>query len=119
MRLPVNTVTVLYQGWRFQVDWEKTKQFQGGFRTKIPRFPEELIIFFEKLGIDLARPVTGEANSCCYILFGTAESEDGLELDFYGPEQYVSVVIHPYPKGWKENDLNIQESCVLLEVFGA
>lgn len=115
----MNAVTMHCQGWRFQADREKTEAFQSKLQAEALTFPAELQALFEGLGIDPARPLMKTGNSLCYIFFGAAESKDGFELDFYTPEQFVSVVIYPYPQGYREDGLSIQEPCILLEVFGA
>ena len=109
-------------GWTFSFHRERSQRLN---RTVPQAGPEvrgclpELRELLEQLGLELQRPAFRcSGGAACYLFLGTAYSQDGFELDFYGPGRYQSVVVHPCPQGHREDGLNIQEPCVLLEVFG-
>ena len=109
-------------GWDFSFQRDRTQLLSQAFPQAVPEIRgclPELRGLLEQLGLDLQRPVCRcFENEACYLFLGTAYSPDGFELDFYGPGQYQSVVVHPYPEGYRENGLHIAEPCVLLEIFG-
>lgn len=112
--------TVFNQGWRFHFDEKKTKNLCCGPQVEWTQTIPELKAFFDELGIRLDQPVEiEEGGSLCYLMFGTAESEDGYEIDFYAPDQCISIVVSPYPDGYQGNGLEVGGPCVLLELFGA
>lgn len=80
----------------------------------------ELKAFFDELGIRLDQPMEiGEDGASCYLVCGTAESREGYEIEFYAPDQYISIVIIPCPNGYLGNGFEVREPCVLLELHGA
>lgn len=110
------------QDWRFSVDWKKT---QALFSRSLPEvragwepLPPVAAVLFAALGIRPERPLPwARYSSRCYLLFGTAASEGGYELDFYTPAQDASIVVLPCPNGYQEGGLEIRAPCVLLELM--
>lgn len=97
--------------WKFNVNIEKTQMLYTN-RAKIEinaqnQLPE-LVDFLNKLGIDIEKPdeYNSDLSDVVYKFIGNAESETGYEIDMYGKEQFVSIVVY------NKNGL------VLLEVFG-
>lgn len=72
----------------------------------------------ERLGLDLTRPVCCVGDGRCYLFHGIARSQSGYELDFYGANHCISMVVHPCPDGYQDEQINVAGLCVLLEIFG-
>ena len=102
------------------VNQKKTQTFSRSLpeaRAGRESLPPAAAVLFAALGIQPERPLPwAQYGSRCYLLFGTAESETGFELDFYGPGRYVAAVVLPYPAGCLEDGLEVRELCVLLEL---
>lgn len=78
----------------------------------------ELTEFFDMAGVDIRKPLNPEVgNRLCYLAFGTATSQTGYELDFYGFEKFISIVLYLYTDGYHENGVDIAEPCLLFEVL--
>jgi hypothetical protein len=98
-------------GWQFNVDIQKTQLiYSNRLKSVIDAHSQlpELVNFLNELGIDIEKP--DEYNSgfsdVLYSYIGSAESETNYEIDMYGKEQFISIVVY------KKND------SVILEVFG-
>jgi hypothetical protein len=98
-------------GWQFNVDIQKT-QIMYGDRSKIiidahSQLPE-LVNFLSELGIDIEKPdeFNLDFSDVVYTYIGNAKSETNYEIDMYGKEQYISIVIYN------------KNGSVMLEVFG-
>lgn len=108
----LNFTKVNKHDWNFNIDIEKTKLLYSNRCDTIidstKQIPE-LVEFFDKLGIDIQKPdeYDSDFSDVVYTCIGFAESETGYEIDIYGNNQFVSVVI-------MQNDNNILK----LEVFG-
>jgi len=97
--------------WEFDIDIQKTQlMYVNRLRSiidshvKIP----ELVNFLSELGIDIEKPDKYNSNfsDVLYSCFGSAKSKTGYEIDMYGIEQFISIVVY------NKNDT------VILEVFG-
>ena len=108
----LNFTKVNKHDWNFNIDIEKTKLLYSNRCDTIidstKQIPE-LVEFFDKLGIDIQKPdeYDSDFSDVVYTCIGFAESETGYEIDIYGNNQFVSVVI-------MQNYNNILK----LEVFG-
>ena len=70
----------------------------------------ELTHFLSSLGIEIEKPVKYDPNDTydlLYKTFGTVTSKNGYEIDFYGENKYVSVVVISDP-----------DNTIIIEVFG-
>lgn len=96
-------------GWQFNVDIPKT-QLMYCNRLKsiieVQRQLPELVNFLSELGIDIEKPDNSDFSDALYTFAGSAKSETGYEIDMYGKEQFISIVVY------NKNDT------VVLEVFG-
>lgn len=97
--------------WQFNIDFQKTKSLYLGrmkslLDAKIQ--PPELVDFLNELGIDIEKPDKSnpDFSDVLYTCIGTAESDTPYEIDIYGDEQYIAIVVY------------IKRDTVLLEVFG-
>lgn len=97
--------------WKFNVDLQKTQSMYGNrvkseidAQSQVP----ELVNFLSELGIDIEKPdkYNSDLSDVVYTFIGSAESETNYEIDMYGKERFISIVIY-----------NINGS-VMLEVFG-
>jgi len=96
--------------WHFNVDIQKTRLMYSkrlmSFIDAHNQLPE-LVDFFSKLGIDIEKPDKySEVSDVVYTFIGSAKSEINYEIDLYGKEQHVSIVVY-----------NMNDT-VILEVFG-
>lgn len=98
-------------GWQFNVDIQKTQLMYSNrvkpiidARRQLP----ELVRFLNELGIDIEKPdkYNSDFSDVIYTCIGSAKSETNYEIDMYGKEQHISIVVY------NENGL------VMLEVFG-
>ncbi len=90
--------TVSYQDWTFVVDVEKTKLICGEIHPSaavLRGFLPELTGFLKSLAIDIDKPIERTDGELIYQFFGTAFSEQGYEIDFYGADKFASVVVYP------------------------
>lgn len=97
--------------WKFNVDIQKTQLMYGNrVKSEIDAQSQlpELVNFFNELGIDIEKPdeYNSDLSDVVYTFIGSAESETNYEIDMYGKEQFISIVIY------NKND------SVMLEVFG-
>ncbi len=97
--------------WKFNVDIQKTQLMYGNMakseidaQSQVP----ELVNFFNELGIDIEKPdeYNSDLSDVVYTLIGSAESKTNYEIDMYGKEQFISIVIYN------------KNGSVMLEVFG-
>jgi len=97
--------------WKFNVDIQKTQLMYGNMakseidaQSQVP----ELVNFFNELGIDIEKPdeYNSDLSDVVYKLIGSAESKTNYEIDMYGKEQFISIVIYN------------KNGSVMLEVFG-
>ncbi len=97
--------------WQFDIDIQKTqliyKHRLDNIIDKDKQLPE-LTNFLNELGIDIEKPdrYHSDFSDVTYTCIGNANSENGYEIDMYGKNQYISIVIY------NEDDI------VTLEVFG-
>ena len=91
---------VIKDGYVFDIDMERTKNFYSYAPQVFNRLFEylpELTHFLASLGIDIEKPLKYDLNNTydlLYRTFGSCTSKEGYELDFYGENKYVSVVIY-------------------------
>lgn len=86
--------------WYFEVDTVLTDQFY----KKVPmssiskKYPESLNLFFEMLAIDLNKPyeICSNGSECIFVIFGSATSDTGFELEFRDEDTWVYVIVYPY-----------------------
>ncbi len=97
--------------WHFIVDIKNTQlMYNDRIESLIDAHNQlpELVDFFIELGIDIQKP--DEYNSgfsdVVYTFIGSAKSETKNEIDMYGNEKYISIVVYN------------KNNTVLLEVFG-
>jgi hypothetical protein len=97
--------------WQFNVDIQKTRLIYSNrpkslIDTHI-QLPE-LVYFLSELGIDIEKPDehNSDFSDVLYTFIGRAKSETRYEIDMYGKEQFVSIVV------------NNKNDTVMLEVFG-
>jgi len=112
---------VIRDDYVFDIDIEKAIRFYAdspkafnGLSGYLP----ELTQFMASLGIDIEKPVKydlSDTYDLLYKTFGTYTTIAGYELDFYGEEKYVSVVI--FPNNIKSK-LSVPENIIYVEVFG-
>ena len=97
----------------FDIDIEKTKSFYSDAPKMfncLSEYLPELTHFMALLGIDIEKPVKYDPNDTydlLYTTFGTVASKNGYELDFYGEDKYVSVVV-----------MLARKNIITIEVFG-
>ena len=97
--------------WQFDIDIQRTKLIYANRLNNIisrDKQLSELTNFFYELGIDIEKPDTYDSDfsEAIYTCIGKAYSENGYEIDMYGKNQFIYIVIY--------NEGNI----VTLEVFG-
>ena len=115
---------VRYEDWDFFLDEAACDAYYRALPVTAPRlsgYLPPMTRCLSVLGADIRRPMalgSGGTDGLCYLLFGTATSETGYELDFYGSEAFASVVVRPYPEGVREEGCSFSAPCVLLQVFG-
>lgn len=103
---------VIRDDYVFDIDIEKTKSFYSDAPKVFDCLSEylpELTHFMALLGIDIEKPVKYDPNDkydLLYKTFGTVASKNGYELDFYGEDKYVSVVVYAC------------KNIITIEVFG-
>lgn len=68
----------------------------------------ELANFLNELGIDIEKPdeYNSDFSDVVYTFIGSAKSDTNYEIDMYGKEQYISIVVYN------------KNGSVMLEVFG-
>jgi hypothetical protein len=97
--------------WQFDIDIQKTKlMYSNRLKTIIDAGSQlpELVKFLNELGINIEKPdeYNSDMSDIIYTCIGTAKSRANYEIDMYGKEQYISIVV------CKNND------AVVLEIFG-
>lgn len=104
---------IIRDNYIFDIDLRKSKSFYSNAPKVfdgISEYLPELTHFLVSLGIDIEKPVKYDPNDTydlLYTTFGTVSCKDGYELDFYGEDKYVSVVV-----------TDSRENIITLEVFG-
>lgn len=104
---------VIRDDYVFEIDFEKTKMFYLDTPKVfdcLSGYLPELTHFMASLGINIEKPVKynrSDTSDLLYRTFGTVSSKNGYELDFYGEDKYVSVVVIP-----------AHENIISIEVFG-
>lgn len=97
--------------WQFDIDIQKTQLIYkcrlDNIINRARQLPE-LTNFLNELGIDIGKPdrYDSDFSHVIYTCIGNADSENGYEIDMYGKNQYISIVVY------NEDDI------VRLEVFG-
>ncbi|MHB8129198.1 MAG: hypothetical protein ACYDEX_09390 [Mobilitalea sp.] len=97
--------------WKFDVNVKKTRLAYNNRSKSIIQIQNqlpELINFLSELGIDIEKPdeQTSDLSDVVYTCIGSAKSKTGYEIDMYGVEQYISIVVYN------------KDNTVMLEVFG-
>ena len=97
--------------WQFNIDIQKTQlMYCKRLKSRIDAQNQlpELVDFLSELGIDIERPdkYNSDFSDVLYTCAGSAKSETNYEIDIYGKEQYISLVV------FNKNDI------VIFEVFG-
>lgn len=98
-------------GWQFNVDIQKTQlKYSDRLKSIIDAQSQlpELLNFLSELGIDIEKPdkYNSDFSDVVYTCIGSAQSETNYEIDMYGKEQYISIVVYN------------KNGSVMLEVFG-
>lgn len=98
-------------GWQFNVDIRKTQlMYSDRLKSIINAHSQllELVNFLSQLGIDVEKPdeYNTDLSDVVYTCIGSAKSETNYEIDMYGKEQYISIVVYN------------KNGSVMLEVFG-
>lgn len=98
-------------GWQFNVDVERTQLiYMNRLKPMIDGHKQlpELVNFLNELGIDVEKPDRYhlDFSDVVYTFIGSAKSESNYEIDMYGKEQFISVVVYD------------KNGSVMLEVFG-
>lgn len=112
---------VIMDDYIFDIDIEKTESsYSDAPRVFncLSEYLPELTHFLELLGIDIEKPVKydpDEMHDLLYTTFGTFTSKTGYEIDFYGEDKYVSVVIFKNETKYKAS---VHEDIINVEVFG-
>ena len=97
--------------WHFNIDIQKTHLIYSNRAESIinaqSQLPE-LVNFLSELGINIEKPdeYSSDFFDVLYSCAGSAKSDTNYEIDMYGKEQYISIVV------FNNND------SVILEVFG-
>lgn len=97
--------------WRFDIDIQRTQLIYirrtDNIINRDKQLPE-LTNFLNELGIDIEKPdrYNSDFSDVIYTCIGNADSENRYEIDMYGKNQYISIVVY------NEDDI------VTLEVFG-
>ncbi|MCL2677880.1 MAG: hypothetical protein FWE85_02375 [Clostridiales bacterium] len=85
--------------WVFDIDVESIKDYYGkqkdcADKQYIKRLPDSLKDFLAQFGIDYEKPcVNNKDIGLTFYVYGTAYTTIGFELDFYGENQFASIVI--------------------------
>lgn len=105
------TAKINKYGYEFNIDMENTQQMYASrsyssinVRKQLP----DLVKFLDELGIDIRKPdeYDSDFSDVIYTFIGSAISQEGYEIDMYGENQYVSIVVYD------------EDGIVKLEVFG-
>lgn len=92
--------TVTKDDYIFFIDTEKAESYYCATPKIIDRlagYLPDLTQFLASLGIDIEKPVVYDLNDpsdLLYKTFGTFTYKDGYEIDFYGEDKMVSVVVY-------------------------
>lgn len=97
--------------WQFNIDFQKIQlMYLDRLKSIIDakNQPPELVEFLDELGIDIEKPdkFSPDFSDAIYTCIGTAESDTSYEIDIYGDEQFISIVVY------------CKSHTVILEVFG-
>ncbi len=97
--------------WQFDIDIQKTRLiYKSRLDNIINRSKQlpELTNFLNELGIDIGKPdrYDSDFSHVTYTCIGNAVSENGYEIDMYGKNKYLSIIVY------SEDDI------VRLEIFG-
>ena len=89
---------VQHQGWLFTIDEERCTELYNSMdekESKLRTYLPELTAFFDSVCVDITKPCDhgNDPADLCFWSFGSAISEKGYELDFYGENKFVSVVV--------------------------
>lgn len=117
--------------WRFDIDEKKTRDFYTNITfVQFPKLKEifpNTSSFLEEMGVDIRKPIDFSEeykDELTYIVFGTAKTTTGFELDFYEPQNFTSIVVYPYPSQPQNvNDRikkyvrDINTAIILLDIF--
>lgn len=112
---------VIIDEYVFDTDIEKTKRFyldKPKVFDCLSGYLPELTHFMASLGIDIEKPVKhnlSDMSDLLYTTFGTFTTKTGYELDFYGENKYVSVVIFENETKYK---VSLHEDIINVEVLG-
>jgi len=86
--------------WIFCIDIEKTRNYYAR-QLALPeilfldKYPDSMKAFLAQCGVDFEKPCAAASESDnMYYLYGTAHSDEGYELDFYGENQFASIVVY-------------------------
>ncbi len=85
--------------WKFNVDIHKTQSmYVNRVKSEIDaqRQLPELVNFLNELGIDIEKPdeYNSDLSDVVYTFIGSAESETNYEIDMYGKERFIFIVIY-------------------------
>jgi len=98
--------------WQFNVDIQETQLMYNSNMLKsiidVNSQLPELVDFLSELGINIEKPdkYNLDFSDVIYTYIGSAESETNYEIDMYGKEQFISIVVYH------------KNGIVILEVFG-
>jgi hypothetical protein len=86
--------------WDFCVDSKKTKEFYKNNSTKftsVKSGPRDLQESLNSLGVDSRKPViiSSDRFEAVFVVYGTASSVTGFEIDFKDEQYYLSIVVLP------------------------
>lgn len=111
MNWKIYVMKIYKYDWNFNVDIQKTRlMYSNRLKSIISANNQlpELVDFLTELGIDIEKPdeCNSDFSDVVYTCIGNAKSEDNYEIDIYGKEQYISIVVCS------------KDDTVILEVFG-
>lgn len=95
-----NMEKVIRDDYVFEIDIEKTEALYSHLpriSASLSGYLPELTQFFGSLGIDIEKPIKykpGDTSDLLYRTYGTYTCGQGYEMDFYGKDKFVSVVVH-------------------------
>ncbi len=113
MKIELKMKRVMRDDYVFEIDMEKANSFYSDKQKVfdgISDYLPELTQFLASLGIDIEKPMKYDLNDSTdlvYKTFGKVSSVNGYELDFYGEDIFISVVI-----------ISTHENIITFEIFG-
>lgn len=93
---------VTIDDWHFKINDRKMKDFYASKMNKydVRKGPKSLKEFSETLGFELGKPfeIYGKGSEAIFVIFGTANSATGYEIEFQDANNSLFAIIYPEDK---------------------